>query len=75
MSCEMCYMNFVWKILYCHLRASSESMMQFLDTRKSNHDACRGSCNDDPKCLRMRHAYGSDMQANICNAICMLSIA
>ena len=28
---------------------SSECMIQFLDTHKSDHDACRGSCNDDPK--------------------------
>ena len=26
------------------------------------------------KCLRMRHAYDNDMQTNICNAFCMLSI-
>ena len=65
----MFYVNFVWEILYRHLWAFSECKMQ----RKSDHDACRDSCNDDPKCLRMRHAYGSDMQANICNAICMLS--
>ena len=60
-------MNFVWEILYYH--------DTFLDTHKSDRDACWGSCNDDPKCLRLRYAYDSDMQANICNAICMLSIA
>ena len=27
------------------------------------------------KCLRMRHAYNSDMQTNICNAICMVLCA
>ena len=47
--CVMCYVNFVWEILYCHLWASSECMMQFLDTHKSDRDACRGPCNDDPK--------------------------
>ena len=27
------------------------------------------------KCLRIRHTHDSDMQINICNAFCMLSIA
>ena len=27
------------------------------------------------KCLRMRHTYDNDMQTNICNTFCMLSIA
>ena len=27
------------------------------------------------KCLRIRHAHDNDMQTNICNAFCMLSIA
>ena len=37
------------EILYCRLWASSECMMQFLDTYKSDHDTRRGSYNDDPK--------------------------
>ena len=38
---KMCYMTKMW--------VSSECMMQFLDTHKSDRDACRGSCNDDLK--------------------------
>ena len=72
MSREMCYVfvlySFIREILYCHLWASSECMMQFLDTHKSDRDA-------PLKCLRMRHTYVSDMQTNIYNAFCMLSIA
>ena len=72
---EMYYVNFVWEILYCYLWASSECMMQFLDTHKSDRDACRGSCNDDPKISKNETLYDSDMQRNICNAFCMVLCA
>ena len=45
----LCCVAFVREILYCCLWASSECMMQFLDTHKSDRNACWGSCNDEIK--------------------------
>ena len=45
----LCYVAFVRKNIVLPPVASSECMMQFLDTHKSDHDVCQGSCNDNPK--------------------------